>query len=246
MYITHANSIIESIKNNKGFKLYISKKSSKSKEIERLAKTQNIKIIKISINELDKILKSKDHRGFALKLKLEKNKNGKTQTKDFENLLETFKKKEHAFILLLDEIEDPQNFGAILRTAEQFSIDLVVTTQKRSAKDNLTVLRTSSGASQYVKKITVTNINNTIYFLKKHGFWIYAGDIKGQDINKIKINDKKIALILGNEGKGVHKLIKENSDFLIRIPTSGKIDSLNVSVSTGILIFEIKRQLNLL
>ncbi len=91
----------------------------------------------------------------------------------------------------MDEIEDPQNFGAILRTAEQFSIDLVVTTQKRSAKDNLTVLRTSSGASQYVKKITVTNINNTIYSLKKHGFWIYAGDIKGQDINKIKINDKK-------------------------------------------------------
>ncbi len=72
MYITHANSIIESIKNNKGFELYISKKSSKTKEIERLAKTQNIKIIRISINELDKILKSKDHRGFALKLKLEK------------------------------------------------------------------------------------------------------------------------------------------------------------------------------
>ncbi len=107
-------------------------------------------------------------------------------------------------------------------------------------------MRTSSGASQYVKKITVTNINNTINFLKKHGFWIYTGDIKGQDINKIKINDKKIALILGNEGKGVHKLTKQNSDFLIRIPTSGKIDSLNVSVSAGILIFEIKRQLNLL
>ncbi|WKC78066.1 23S rRNA (guanosine(2251)-2'-O)-methyltransferase RlmB [Borreliella turdi] len=246
MYITHANSIIESIKNNKGFELYISKKSSKTKEIESLAKTQNVKIIRISMNELNKILKNTNHRGFALKLKLEKNKNVKTQTKDFEELLETFKKKENVFILLLDEIEDPQNFGAILRTAEQFSIDLVVTTQKRSAKDNLTVLRTSSGASQYVKKITVTNINNTINFLKKHDFWIYTGDVKGQDINKIKINNKKVALVLGNEGKGVHKLIKENSDFLIRIPTSGKIDSLNVSVSTGILIFEIKRQLNML
>ncbi|AJA90323.1 rRNA methyltransferase [Borreliella chilensis] len=246
MYITHANSIIESIKNNKGFELYISKTSSKTKEIVRLAKEQNIKIIKISTNELDKMVKNTDHRGYALKLKLEKNKNVKIQTKDFENLLETLKKKENALILLLDGIEDPQNFGAILRTAEQFSIDLVITTKKHSAKDNSTVLRTSSGASQYVNKITVANINNTINFLKKNDFWIYASDIKGQDINKIKINDKKIALILGNEGKGIHKLIKENSDFLIRIPTSGKIDSLNVSVSTGILIFEIKRQLNLL
>ncbi|AHH04891.1 23S rRNA (guanosine-2'-O-)-methyltransferase RlmB [Borrelia miyamotoi] len=244
MYITHANSIIESIKNNKGLKLYISKTSPKSTNIEKLAKKYNLKIIKV--NDLAKVIKTNNHRGFALKLIAPKSNNTKKQDKSLEEYLEEFEHKNNVFILILDGIEDPQNFGAILRTSEQFRIDLVITSQKRSVKDNSTILRTSSGASQYVNKLIVSNINNVIKQLKKNGFWIYASDIKGKAINTIKINNNKIVLIMGNEGKGIHKLIKENSDFLIKIPTRGKIDSLNVSVSTGILIFEIKRQLNLI
>ncbi|AAX17024.1 23S rRNA (guanosine(2251)-2'-O)-methyltransferase RlmB [Borrelia hermsii] len=244
MYITHANSIIESIKNNKGLRLYISKTSPKSINIEKLAKEHKIQIIKV--NDLAKIIGNNDHRGFALKLKTLKSNNTKKQDKNLEEFLEEFQHQNNVFILILDGIEDPQNFGAILRTSEQFNIDLVITSQRRSAKDNATILRTSSGASQYVNKLVVPNINNVIKYLKKNGFWIYASDIKGKAINTTPINDTKIALIMGNEGKGIHKLIKENSDFLVRIPTKGKIDSLNVSVSTGILIFEIKRQLNLL
>ncbi|BCR21940.1 23S rRNA (guanosine(2251)-2'-O)-methyltransferase RlmB [Borrelia sp. HM] len=242
MYITHANSIIESIKNNKGLELYISKTSPKSISIEKLAQKYNIKITKV--NDLTKIIKTKNHRGFALKQNALTSNNIKKQDKSLEEFLEEFQHKNNVFILILDGIEDPQNFGAILRTSEQFNIDLVINSQRRSAKDNLTILRTSSGASQYVNKLIVPNINNVIKNLKKHGFWIYASDIKGKMVNSIKINNNKIALIMGNEGKGIHKLVKENSDFLIRIPTRGKIDSLNVSVSTGILIFEIKRQLN--
>ncbi|BCR19467.1 23S rRNA (guanosine-2'-O-)-methyltransferase RlmB [Borrelia miyamotoi] len=244
MYITHANSIIESIKNNKGLKLYISKTSPKSTNIEKLAKKYNLKIIKV--NDLAKVIKTNNHRGFALKLIAPKSNNTKKQDKSLEEYLEEFEHKNNVFILILDGIEDPQNFGAILRTSEQFRIDLVITSQKRSVKDNSTILRTSSGASQYVNKLIVSNINNVIKQLKKNGFWIYASDIKGKAVNTIKINNNKIVLIMGNEGKGIHKLIKENSDFLIKIPTRGKIDSLNVSVSTGILIFEIKRQLNLI
>ncbi|ASQ29286.1 23S rRNA (guanosine(2251)-2'-O)-methyltransferase RlmB [Borrelia miyamotoi] len=244
MYITHANSIIESIKNNKGLELYISKTSPKSKNIEKLAKKYNLKIIKV--NDLAKVIKTNNHRGFALKLIAPKSSNTKKQDKSLEEYLEEFEHKNNVFILILDGIEDPQNFGAILRTSEQFRIDLVITRQKRSVKDNSTILRTSSGASQYVNKLIVANINNVIKQLKKNGFWTYASDIKGKAVNAIKINNNKIVLIMGNEGKGIHKLIKENSDFLIKIPTRGKIDSLNVSVSTGILIFEIKRQLNLL
>ncbi|QFP41833.1 23S rRNA (guanosine(2251)-2'-O)-methyltransferase RlmB [Borrelia miyamotoi] len=244
MYITHANSIIESIKNNKGLELYISKTSPKSTNIEKLAKKYNLKIIKI--NDLAKVIKTNNHRGFALKIIAPKSNNTKKQDKSLEEYLEEFEHKNNVFILILDGIEDPQNFGAILRTSEQFRIDLVITSHKRSVKDNSTILRTSSGASQYVNKLIVSNINNIIKQLKKNGFWIYASDIKGEAVNAIKINNNKIVLIMGNEGKGIHKLIKENSDFLIKIPTRGKIDSLNVSVSTGILIFEIKRQLNLL
>ncbi|QMU99286.1 23S rRNA (guanosine(2251)-2'-O)-methyltransferase RlmB [Borrelia sp. A-FGy1] len=244
MYITHANSIIESIKNNKGLELYISKTSPKIKNIEELAKRHNIKVIKVK--DITKIIRNNNHRGFALRLKNLKPKNIKTGNKSLEKFLKEFQQKNNIFILILDGIEDPQNLGAILRTSEQFSIDLVILSQRRSAKDNSTVLRISSGASQYVNKISIPNLNNAIKILKKSGFWIYASDTKGKTINKIKINDTKIALIMGNESKGIHKLIKENSDFLVKIPTSGKIDSLNVSVSTGILIFEIKRQLNLL
>ncbi|AWG42888.1 23S rRNA (guanosine(2251)-2'-O)-methyltransferase RlmB [Candidatus Borreliella tachyglossi] len=242
MYITHANSIIESIKNNKGFELYISKTSPKSRDIEELAKKYNIKIIKV--NDISKIIGNNNHRGFTLKVS--GFNNTKERNKNLEESLEELQHKNNIFILILDGIEDPQNLGAILRTSEQFSIDLVIISQRRSAKDNSTVLRTSSGASQYVNKVIVPNINTAIKLLKENGFWIYASDIKGEEINNIKINDTKVALIMGNEGKGIHKLSKENSDFLVRIPTSGKIDSLNVSVSTGILIFEIKRQLNLL
>ncbi|ETZ18653.1 hypothetical protein BDCR2A_00626 [Borrelia duttonii CR2A] len=244
MYITHANSIIESIKNNKGLELYISKTSPKTISIEQLARQHNIKIIKI--NDLTKILGNNNHRGFALKLQNLKDYNTINKNKNLEEYLKEFQHKNNILILILDSIEDPQNFGAILRTAEQFNIDLVITNQRKSVKDNATVLRTSSGASQYVNKLTVPNINNVIRYLKKQGFWIYASDIKGQAINNTKITDNKIALIMGNEGKGIHNLLKNNSDFLIKIPTKGKIDSLNVSVSTGILIFEIKRQLNLL
>ncbi|AYE36384.1 23S rRNA (guanosine(2251)-2'-O)-methyltransferase RlmB [Borrelia turcica IST7] len=244
MYITHANSVIESIKNNKGLELYISKTSPKIKNIEELAKKHNIKVIKV--NDITKIIGNSTHRGFALRLQDVKFKNTKTDDKSLEDFLKEFQHKNNVFILILDGIEDPQNLGAILRTAEQFSIDLVIISQRRSAKDNSTVLRTSSGASQYVNKVAVSNINNAIKLLKESGFWIYASDTKGKEINNMEIDDTKIALIMGNEGKGIHKLIKENSDFLVKIPTSGKIDSLNVSVSTGILIFEIKRQLNLL
>ncbi|WKC58068.1 23S rRNA (guanosine(2251)-2'-O)-methyltransferase RlmB [Borrelia sp. P9F1] len=244
MYITHANSIIESIKNNKGCELYVSKASPKSRDIEELARKYNIKVIKV--DDLTRVIGNSNHRGFALRLQDLKFQNINASNKSLEEFLKEFEQKSHIFVLILDGIEDPQNFGAILRTAEQFSIDLVITSQRRSAQNSSTILRTSSGASQYVNKVTVPNVNNAIKFLKENGFWIYASDTKGKEINKIKINDTRVALIMGNEGKGIHKLTKENSDFLVKIPTNGKIDSLNVSVSAGILIFEIKRQLNLL
>lgn len=167
MYITHANSIIESIKNKKGFELYIAKASPKSTNIEKLAKEYNIQITKV--DDLAKIIGNNNHRGFALKLKISKSNNTNKQDKNLKEFLEEFQYKNHVFILILDGIEDPQNFGAILRTSEQFNIDLVITSQRRSAKDNITILRTSSGASQYVNKLTVPNINNVIKYLKK---WI--------------------------------------------------------------------------
>lgn len=145
-------------------------------------------------------------------------------------------------LLILDSIQDTHNVGAILRTAECSGIDGVIVTKHNSAPINETVAKTSAGASELVKICQVNNLANTIDELKKEGFWIvgsYLGNSKPYTEIDYKI---PIALIVGNEEKGIRKLTADKCDFLVHIPMKGKIQSLNVSVATGILLFEILRQ----
>ena len=145
-------------------------------------------------------------------------------------------------ILLLDSIQDTHNLGAILRTAECAGVDGVIVTKHNSAPINETVVKTSAGATEHLKICLVDNLVNTIKELKQNNFWIFGSSlVNAKDYNTI---DYKLpaAIILGNEEKGIRKLVAENCDFLIKIHMIGKIQSLNVSVSAGILLYEALRQ----
>ena len=144
--------------------------------------------------------------------------------------------------MILDQIEDPHNLGAIIRSAEAFGFDGIIISERRSAKVNSTVYKTSAGAINNIDIAMVKNINRAIKEIKKENFWVYglAGEADG-DITQTDLRGK-IALVVGNEGKGLSRLVRENCDGLIKIPMLGKINSLNASVASAIAIYESLRQ----
>lgn len=149
-------------------------------------------------------------------------------------------KNKYPLLVILDGIEDPHNLGAIIRTGEAAGVDGIIIPKHRSVKLNDTVAKVSTGAIENVKVAEVTNLNNTIKELKKQSFWIVGAeyDSKSVDYTSLKY-DMPIALVIGSEGRGISRLVKENCDFLVKIPMKGKVNSLNASVSAGILIYEI-------
>jgi len=155
------------------------------------------------------------------------------------------KKNKYPLILILDSIQDPRNLGAIIRTAECSGVDGIIITKHNSASINETVIKTSAGAAEHSKICIVNNLVNVIKFLKENGFWVIGASLEeSKDYSSL---DYKLpaALIIGNEEKGIRRLTADNCDFLIKIPMKGKIQSLNVSVASGIILFEILRQRSL-
>ncbi|HTP57849.1 MAG TPA: 23S rRNA (guanosine(2251)-2'-O)-methyltransferase RlmB, partial [Spirochaetia bacterium] len=146
-----------------------------------------------------------------------------------------------ALVLVLDGIMDPQNLGAILRSADQFNVDLVVIPSRRSAQENQTVAKVSSGASEYVPLVVVPNLATTLDLLKERGFWIFGAEAEGKSTASLDLNGK-VCIVMGSEGAGMHRLVREKCDFLVSIPASGHVDSFNVSVAAGILLYEARRQ----
>ena len=147
-------------------------------------------------------------------------------------------KDDENFILILDHLEDPHNFGAIIRSAEARGIKHIIIPKDRSVIVNETVMKTSTGALENVDIIMVNNLVNAIDKLKKMGFFIYAAEADGTDYRKESFADK-VCLIIGSEGYGLSRLVRENADVIISIPMKGHVNSLNASVSAGILIFGI-------
>lgn len=151
-------------------------------------------------------------------------------------------KKEDPFILILDGIEDPHNLGSIIRTAETAGVHGIIIPKRRAASVNSTVAKVSAGAVEHMKIARVNNINDAINTLKKEGIWICGTDM---DTNKYYYNQDltgPLAIVIGSEGYGMSRLVKENCDFLVKIPMKGKITSLNASVSTGIVVYEAVKQ----
>ena len=152
----------------------------------------------------------------------------------------SLKEDDGALVLILDGITDPHNLGAILRSADQFGVDLVLIPERRSVQANETVVKVSSGAAQYVPVSVVTNLTREIKTLKDNGFWIYGADMNGSSSYEEKFASRT-AIVMGSEGDGISNLVRKNCDYITSIPMRGHIDSLNVSVATGILLYEFRR-----
>ncbi len=149
-------------------------------------------------------------------------------------------KNEANFIVILDHLEDPHNFGAIIRTCEAAGVDAIIVPQDRATLINSTVMKTSAGSLLRTKVVKVVNLVNAIKQLQEHGFWIVGSDMNGQDFKTIDYSSKT-ALVIGNEGKGISSLVKKSCDFIASIPMYGEINSLNASVASGIMIYEVIR-----
>lgn len=145
------------------------------------------------------------------------------------------------FIIICDEIEDPHNLGAIIRTAETSGADGVIIPKRRSASLNATVFKTSAGAASYVPVARVPNLASCIDMLKENGVWIYGTDASGSDYSETDFTGS-CGLVIGSEGFGISKLIQKKCDFMIKLPMLGKINSLNASVAAGIFMYEVLRQ----
>lgn len=199
------------------------------------AKKNGIKITQLSQQKFEPLAEGLNAQGIvAIKISL--------KYFDIDDLLAESKKSKYPLLLLLDSIQDPHNLGAILRTAECAGVDGVIVTTNQSAPITGTVEKISAGAVSHVKIAKVSNLNNLIRELKENGFWIIGSSL--QNAKEYQQVDYKIptALVLGNEEKGIRRLIAENCDMLVKIPMHGKVESLNVSVAAGVLLFEIVRQ----
>lgn len=164
---------------------------------------------------------------------------------EVEEILEEAKRKnEMPFILILDGIEDPHNLGSIIRTAETAGVHGIIIPKRRAASVNSTVSKVSAGAVEYMKIARVNNINETIRYLKEQDVWICGTDMDTNIIYTKQDYKMPIAIVIGSEGFGMSRLVKENCDFLVKIPMKGKITSLNASVSAGIIMYEVVKNRN--
>lgn len=228
MYVFGKNVAHEILDSNKKInKVYISDKFNDIEIINKL-RDKKIPIQKLQKNEMNKKV-SGLHQGIIL------------DVEDYKYYtLDDITSDENSLIVILDHIEDPHNFGAIIRTCEATGVSGIIIPDDRACDVNGTVVKTSVGTTEKVKIVRVKNLVNTIKKLKKIGFWIFGTDMQGTDYKKLDYSGKT-AIICGNEGSGMSRLVSEECDFIATIPMSGTVNSLNASVATAIIIFEAVR-----
>ena len=228
MYIYGKNVAKEKIVSNEKInKIYLSDKFS-DKALFKLIKDRKIKYTIVP----NKVLDSKVdglHQGIVIEV-------DDVKTYDFDYIKDI--KKNNPIIVMLDHIEDPHNFGAIIRTSEALGVDAIIIPNDRNVPINATVVKTSAGAIYNMPIVRVANLGATINKLKDGGYWIIGTDMNGEDYTKIDYN-MPICLIIGNEGHGMSKVVYDGCDFIAMIPMIGKINSLNASVSCGIVLSRI-------
>lgn len=227
MYIYGKNVAKEKLNtNDKITKAYISNNFKDQDIINKLKeKKVNIHFVdnKILNNKVDGL-----HQGIILEI-------DDIKTYTLEEFLPTIKNITNSKLVMLDHLEDPHNFGAIIRTCEALGINGIIIPNDRSVNINSTVVKTSAGAIEYTKIIRVSNLQVAIKKLKENNFWIIGTDMEGTDYRKLDYN-MNTCLVIGNEGKGISNVVKNNCDYIASIPMQGKINSLNASVSCGIIL----------
>jgi len=204
------------------------------REILETARQRGISVSTVDAKTLDAL--AVGHRGIALELTKERTDRVSAHLEDF--LAEP---REKGLVLVLDHIEDPQNLGAILRSADAFAVDLVVAPIKRASPLTEAAVRASSGAASWVPLAFVGNLGDALRKLKKAGFWAYSADMGGKSAGETELPGKCV-IVMGNEGAGVSHLIGSLCDERISIPMGGHVDSLNVSAAASVLLYEYRRQ----
>ena len=233
------NSVLELLDSGKDInKIYvqIGEKHGSINKIIAKAKEKRIVIVQTEKSKLDKMSQTKNHQGVIATVP-------PFEYSSVDDILEEARERnEKPFILILDGIEDPHNLGSIIRTAETAGVHGIIIPKRRAASVNSTVNKTSAGAVQYMKIARVNNINETIKYLKENDVWICGTDMNTNVYYYEEDYKIPIAIVIGSEGFGMSRLVKENCDFLVKIPMKGKITSLNASVSSGIIMYEVVKQ----
>lgn len=232
------NSVAEAIKSGRPLDSVMVARGDRSGSIPKIvadAKKAGIVIKEVDPKKLDFVCGHNNHQGIA----------AFGAVKEYSSVEDIFataeERNEPPFIIICDEIEDPHNLGAIIRTAEASGAHGVIIPKRRSASLSFTVAKTSAGAVEFMHVARVTNIPQTIDELKKRGVWVYCADMDGEPFYKSNLKGA-IALVIGSEGNGVGRLVKEKCDVTLSMPMKGKINSLNASVAAGILMYEVSRQ----
>lgn len=234
--IAGRNPVIEALKSGANIDtIYIDGSGGSLNLIRRLAKENGIVVKDAQDKKLSQLSGGASHQGVVAVGAC-----GEYVSPE-DILAVSAKKGAKPFIIICDEIEDPHNLGAIIRTAETAGADGIIIPKRRSASLNATVFKTSAGAASYVPVARVSNLASCIDMLKENGVWIYGTDASGSDYCDTDLTGS-MALVIGSEGFGISKLIRKKCDFMIKLPMHGKITSLNASVAAGIFMYEAVRQ----
>lgn len=226
MYVYGKNVVNEVLKNKKRIiEAYVYNNFSDETILNRIKKT-NAHISYLDKHEIDKMIDG-NHQGIVLKVEDYK-------YADIEELINI---KKEPLLVILDHLEDPHNFGAIIRTCEAAGVDGIIIPKNRSVEVNSTVMRTSVGALENVKIAQVTNLKQTITRLKEKGFWVYGTDMEGAEYDETDYSGKTV-IIIGSEGFGMTRIIRDACDYIVSIPMRGKINSLNASVAAALVIYQ--------
>lgn len=236
------NAVLELLESGKNInKIYVTKgeKHGSILKIIAMAKENKVIIVEKDKKQMSQMAQTENYQGVIAIVP-------PFEYCDIEDILDYAKtKNEPPFILILDGIEDTHNLGAIIRTAETAGVHGIIIPKRRAASVNSTVSKISCGAVEYMKIARVNNITDSINTLKKNGVWVCGTSISADKYYFNQDLTGPIAIVIGNEGKGMSNLVEKNCDFLVKIPMMGKIESLNASVSTGIILYEVLKQRNL-
>ena len=233
------NAVLELLESNRDInKIYVTKgeKQGSIKKIIAIANEKKIIIVEKDKNQMEQMAGTDNYQGVIAIVP-------PYEYAEVEDILNIAKEREEApFILILDGIEDTHNLGAIIRTAETSGVHGIIIPKRRAASVNSTVSKVASGALEYMKIARVNNITDTINKLKEKNIWICGTTIDSEKYYYEQDFKIPVAIVIGNEAKGISDLVKKNCDFLVKIPMKGKITSLNASVSTGIVAYEVLKQ----
>ncbi|MYL35910.1 23S rRNA (guanosine(2251)-2'-O)-methyltransferase RlmB [Pontibacillus yanchengensis] len=237
-WILGKNAVLESLKSGRAInKIMVSEQMQQqaSQQIHKQAKEHGIQVQKVPKKKLDQLVDG-NHQGVIASV-------AAYTYSELEDIFQKAKDKDEApFILILDEIEDPHNLGSILRTADAAGVHGVIIPKRRSVGLTGTVAKTSTGAIEYIPVVRVTNIARTIEELKEEHVWVVGTDAKGDEDFRQLQGDMPIALVIGSEGKGISRLVKEKCDWTVHLPMVGHVTSLNASVAASLLMYEVHRK----